>query len=364
MDIKEEMESFQKNYWCLREVTERVIESMKGYGWSFRREITGRGGGIDRAKLGALVREIVSGWEEDLSGVMGGEEYISPRREILGLYLYLTLRCSVCTGAYGLACGYEEQERTDFSYILEKARGFCRGLCVVDRPGEGNRVEPLRGYDGQFGFHLYHTLTDPEDQRSDSMLTPWWRAAERTPGEITEGGNLRLVDLRLAPAAAAPEVRDEADGELPEEELPEEDLPEEDLPEEELPEDDGWEEDIDREYGEFGFPDEWSLPGAAERMAEEFERSSKLAEIISRFDGRDEYIAACERFTALLTGASPEVARGLYGDLERAVDIFLIRRGLTVLTDTDKVLDVYSRVFEDPLRQAKRCARAIQWRSI
>ena len=134
--------------------------------------------------------------------------------------------------------------------------------------------------------------------------------------------------------------------------------------------------------GDFTVPDDWDFtipddendPWVREikaafamdtdRWAEEDNKASLLQSIAQAFKGKEAYLSACERFVELFEQAGPEVLRGFYDDLDEIVSTFLVKRGVSVLLDTDKTLNIYSRIFDGPYQQAKRYARGIQWKSM
>lgn len=356
-----EILNYQKNLWCLQNVTEKLLRCMKGHDYSFRPEITDKNGKFSKEKLRALVEELLSGWEASLrdgvypdrpGGESSAEPYLRARWELYGLYLYLAMRCSLCEGAFAAARGGEEKERPDFSFLLEQARLFSRSWCVMEGQDGVRWNEPYEGFDTYFGFHFYHALTDPENKSLDSALTPLWRAPAQpiqTDVSLTNEGNMKRIYIkRLSPPPCV------------EEEKPEEGDEEDDAnysggldPMEE----DGWdlaEQPFGIESPAYDWDEQW----------EEDNRTAWLASLAASLDDRDAYIAACERFASLYRQATPEVLRGLYEELEEIVNLYLLRRGLAPLADTDKVMDVYSLVYDGPCRQARRYARGLRWKSL
>ena len=211
------------------------------------------------------------------------------------------------------------------------------------------RNEPYEGFDAYFGFHLYHALADPENKSLDSALTPLWRAPAQpmqTDASLTNEGNMkRIYQKKSRPPWPCEEA---AEGE-PEEELAEEP--------EEGDEEDDWnlvEQPLGVESMTFDWDEQW----------EEDNRAAWMESLAACFDGREEYIEACERFAALYRRAPPEVLRGFYEELEEIVNLYLLRRGLAPLADTDQTLDVNRRVYDGPCRQAQRYARGTQWESL
>lgn len=358
----ERVDNYQKNLRCLREVSDKLFSHMMGHDYSFRPEITDKSGNFDEGKLRALVEELLSGWEETLRDGLypdrpGGESpadpYLRARRDLYGLYLYLAMRCSLCEGAFAAARGGEEKEWADFAFLLEQAQRFSRSWCVMEGQDGVRWNEPYEGFDTYFGFHFYHSLTDPENRSLDNALTPLWRTPAQpiqTDASLTNEGNMKRIYIkRLSSPAFVEEAEEE----------PEEGDEEDDAnysggldPMEE----DGWDQEMPFAAG---FP-----AYDPEEQWEEDNRSLHLAGLAARFDGREAYIAACERFASLYRQAPTEVLRGFYADLEEIVNLYLLQRGLTPLADTDKTLDVYRRVYDGPCRQAKRYARGLQWKSL
>ncbi|MCI9190094.1 MAG: hypothetical protein HFH84_10760 [Lachnospiraceae bacterium] len=124
--------------------------------------------------------------------------------------------------------------------------------------------------------------------------------------------------------------------------------------------------DYDEDDDPYPFPDFESKAAfeaaELERMAEEYERRDYLAVLALGFACRAEYLEACRRFAALFEKAGPEVLRDFSQELEVIVDLYLLDRELSPMADTDKVLDVYSRIYDGPCRQAERCERGLQWK--
>lgn len=70
---------------------------------------------------------------------------------------------------------------------------------------------------------------------------------------------------------------------------------------------------------------------------------------------------ACGRFTAIFERAEPDVLWSFCDNLAMIVDLFLVKREISPLADTDKAQRVYCGIFDGPYRQARRYARGIQW---
>ena len=122
--------------------------------------------------------------------------------------------------------------------------------------------------------------------------------------------------------------------------------------------------DYDPDYDLYKNLDMAGLTDLWDEWAEEDNNASLLRSIALSFEGREEYLLACKRFVALFVQAGPEVLRGFYDDLDEIVITFLVKRGVSVLLDTDKTLNIYSRIFDGPYQQAKRYARGIRWKSM
>lgn len=103
---------------------------------------------------------------------------------------------------------------------------------------------------------------------------------------------------------------------------------------------------------------------AMEQWAQEYERADYLASLALSFACKAEYLEACRRFTASFEKARPDVLRDFYQELERIVGLYLAERNLSPLADTDKTLDVYSRVSDGPCRQAGNYERRLQWENL
>ena len=358
---RDTLDNYQKNLWCLRTVTEELLGQMKGHGLSFRAAVTDKSGRPDQEKLCALVTELLDGWADYVrdglypdqpGGESPAESYLRARRELYSLYLYLTMRTSLCEGAFALARDREDvRERTDFAFLLEQARRFSRAWCVMAGPDGTRRNEPYEGFDAYFGFHLYGTLTDPEGRSRDSALTPWWSAPAQDPSGMTNEGAMKRVYLkRLSPPPEAEKPEEEPAGDAEYDY----DYDDEDYGGDMAPEEDGWEP---TPFGDI------LAAGEMERLSEE-DRASGLAALAAGFREPEDYIEACQRFAALYRRAPAEVLRGFSEEIEEIIDLYLLRRGQTVLTDTDRTLDVYSRIYDGPGRQAARYARGLQWDSL
>ena len=348
------------------------------------------------------------------------EPYIRERRELYGLYLYLVMRCSLCQGAYAKAYPYGsvEKERTDFAFLLEQARRLTRRWCVMAEPDGEKRNELYEGYDEHFGFHLYKTLVDPQRITDDSALSPWWKRQNNLK-RLTNEGNMKRIYIRhhsgafqrsrgkeiapgketatdketapdKAPAQARATVRAEetAQPKACRDEAETDSTDSNSSYEDGCDGGDGYEDDDAYEdfddyddydaYGDYDayeddndpypFPDfetkaEFEA-AAMEQWAQEYERADYLASLALSFACEAEYLEACRRFTASFEKARPDVLRDFYQELERIVGLYLAERNLSPLADTDKTLDVYSRVSDGPCRQAGNYERRLQWENL
>ena len=358
------LDNYRKNMWCLREVTDRLQGHMKGHDYSFRSAITDKDGNLDQEKLCTLVTDLLSGWADYLRGGLypdrPGEEnpaepYLRARRELYSLYFYLTMRASLCEGAYALTSGGEEEkERTDFAFLLEQARRFSHSWCVMVGPDGARRNEPYEGFDSYFGLHLYRVLTDPEGKTFDSTLTPYGKAPMQDLLNLTNEGSMkRIYCKRLAPPSSMEKAAEKNVQETAAEPMDDADYDEEDYGGDYDPAEEGW--DLAEPFQSVFPADDLGA------LSAEYEQTDQLAHLALRFTGRDEYLTACGRFVTLYQQAPAEVLQGFYNEMEEIINLYLLRRGLTVLADTDKTLDIYSRIYDGPGRQAKRYERGILW---
>ena len=349
--------------------------------------------------------------------------YLEERRNLYGLYLYLVMRCSLYEGAYIRAYphGAVAKERTDFAFLLEQARRISRRWCVMAGPDGSKTNELYEGYDPHFGFHLYKTIADPERRSGDSALSPWWKLPDTRLDSMTNEGNMKRIFIRhlsdfcrrgrdeetapnketapdketalgkgtapdnettLVKAAVWAEKAvqtedscgvDGMDGAVCRENVKSTDVPAEDAG----GEDSGYEDyddydDYQGAYDDYEDDDPYPFPdfeskaqfeaAETERLAEEYERVDYLAALALGFACKAEYMEACRRFAALFEKARPEVLRDFAQELEVIVDLYLLGEKLSPMADTDKVLDVYSRIFDGPCRQAERYERGLQWK--
>ena len=106
------------------------------------------------------------------------------------------------------------------------------------------------------------------------------------------------------------------------------------------------------------------LAAEYEQQAELANRNQDLLFLVQHFEERDEYCSACLRFVELFRKAGTEIPRDFCQDLEEIVNLYLGQRKIAPLADTDKALDVYSRICEGPLRLAKSYGRELQWKAL
>lgn len=357
------LDNYRKNMWCIREVMDKLLGSMKGHGYSFRPDITDKEGNFDNEKLHALVADLLDGWADYLRNGLypdqpgkenPAEPYLRVRRELYSLYFYLTMRVSLCEGAYALTSGrQDEKERTDFAYLLEQAKRFSQSWCVMADPDGSRRNEPYEGFDAYFAFHLFRVLTDSEGKTSDSTLTPYGKAPMQDLLNLTNKGNMKRVYCRhLSPPPRIEEPAEENEQNASEEPMDDADY-DEDYDDDYEPEEDGW-DSAEPIEGVFPADDLGALSA-------EYEQTDQLAHLALHFVGSEEYLTACRWFAVLYRQAPAEVLQGFYAEMEGIINLYLLRRGLTAFADTDKTLDIYSRVYDGPGRQAKRYERGILW---
>lgn len=360
----------EKNYWknrqSLREAADELLAHMKGYDWSFRREITDGKEKFSDGKLRALEEEMLSIWKDDLRQgryVDVAEPYIEKREELLRRYLYLVMRCSLCRGAYSDVCnGAGEKERTDFAFVLEQARRFFGSWCVMTGPDGQRRNEPCYGYDKLFGFHLYFHFNEfasgHKGQDFSSLLPDWKQPYNQPKGFWTDEGRHKPIDIKhlgKGPMVRPqPEEQEEPAGES-------NDVPDDYNPLDDYDplEDDPFEDDDPSEDHDF-----WGSWDYYESCSEEYDRQERLKVLWMNFECEAEYRAACEEFKKCFEQAAPEVMWDFCENLEEIVDLFLLKRGIPPLMDMDKALDVYGRLRDGALRQAKRYGRGIQWKGL
>lgn len=372
---KEKLEIYEKNLQSLQEAADELMRHMKGYDYSFRREITDQKGEFCPEKLRSLVEEMLSLWEEMLrtnrypkAGWV--KSYLQTRRELYGLYLYLVMRCSLCEGGYYYALDRDQKERTDFAFLLENAKWFSRCWCITDGPDGTTQNEPAGGYDRQFGFHLYspinHYLTFKElNVRSlddDWALTPPHLRVEKwrykTAKTVETGKTKQPEETEQPEQIGETEQPDMDDDDLFYEEEYDDDILADAFPD--PGEDDFW-----------GPLDDLDEEDRTAWLEAEYEQESRLATrnldllfLVQQFGGLDEYRSACERFAELFRKAGTQIPQDFYQDLEEIVNVYLGQHKIAPLADTDKALNVYSRICEGPLRLAKSYGKELQWKAL
>ena len=376
---KEKLEIYEKNLQSLQEAADELMRRMKGYDYSFRREITDQKGKFCPEKLRGLVEEMLSLWEEKLRANRYATKswvklYLRTRRELYGLYLYLVMRCSLCRGGYFYARGSEQKERTDFAFVLEQAKRFSRSWRITDGPDGTGQNEPFGGYDEHFGFHLYspinHYLTFMElnvrTLDDDWALTPPHLRAENRlcsqtaePEETEQPEEERLEEANGTNMAEQPvEADEEGDDDLFYEDGEEDGSFADAFPDPE--EDDFWSplNELDEEDRAAWQAAEYEQEGELES------RNMYLLFLVQNFEDRDEYCCACRRFAELFQKAEPQIPRDFSQELEEIVNLYLGQHKIAPLADTDKALDVYSRICKGPLRLAKSYGRELQWKAL
>ncbi len=378
---KEKLEIYEKNLQSLQEAADELMRHMKGYDYSFRREITDQKGEFCPEKLRGLVEEMLSLWEKKLRANRYVSEswvksYLRTRRELYGLYFYLVMRCSLCREGYFYARGSEQKERTDFAFVLEQAKRFSRSWRITDGPDGTGRNEPWGGYDEHFGFHLY------------SPINHYLTFMELTVGSLDDDWALTPPHLRaenrLCSQTAEPEETEQPEDTERPEEANETDMTEQSVEEDEPEEDDALFYEDGEEDGSFAdaFPDPeeddfWSPldeldeEDRAAWQAAEYEQEGELESrnmyllfLVQNFEDQDEYCCACRRFAELFQKAETQIPRDFSQELEEIVNLYLGQRKIAPLADTDKALDVYSRICKGPLRLAKSYGRGLQWKAL
>lgn len=376
----EDFENYQKNLLCIKDVMDRVLNCMKGHGASFRPEITDGKGAFSQEKLCGLVGELISLWVEKVqdgtftdpsTGESLSEPYIRDRRELYGCYLYLVMRCSLGRGDYALVCGGDMKERTDFAFLLEQAKRLWKDWCVT-LDSEGNKKnEPFWGYDGHFGLHLYQVLSNP-GFGFDNPLTYEVDKPVNRPASLTDEGNVHRDFFKKIYCGRVPApwmkksddtVQTDEDGDMEDSLEEEEDFDSYDAEDEYDDPENDYEEWFDEAYeDEWMFSEEYAR-ARYEEGEEWAQKQTDLEYLTLYFTHRGEYLEACRKFTNLFEQAKPEVLRRFCEDLEEIVNLFLVKRGIPPLLDTDKVLDVYSGIYDGPCQQAERYARGAQWKN-
>ena len=163
----------------------------------------------------------------------------------------------------------------------------------------------------------------------------------------------RIYCRHLSPPPRIEEPAEENAQETAAEPMDDADYDEEDYGGDYEPEEDGW-DSAEPIEGVFPADDLGALSA-------EYEQTDQLAHLALHFADREEYLTACRRFAVLYRQSPVEILRGFSEEVEEIVNLYLLRRGLSALADTDKTLDVYSQVYDGPGRQAKRYERGILW---
>lgn len=382
--------NYKENLQCIKDVTDRLLDCMKGYRISYRPEITDWKGKFSEKKLSDFVEKLLTIWadkqregtyQNPATGESLAEPYIRKRKELYSCFLYLIMRCSLEKGAYTLVKGTELEERTNFAFLLEQAKMLMNAWCVMAYP-EGKKNELFYGYDDIFGLHLYAPvmgLYKGYDVGFDriSRLLPMER-----PAFLTDEGNLKQNALKAIYCGRVPESLTE-----------QKKTDEENAFEEELKNEDGYDvtedekgfdnesdymaEDIEEndEYFEYdyefddGLADFTSISGwsteeeydyKASRVQEQLDREI----LVNDFECQVEYIKKCERFVKLFRQAEAEVLHDFCEDLEEIVTLYLIERGISPMMDTDKVMNVYGIIYDNALQQAESYERRKIWKTI
>lgn len=372
---------------------DELLGHMKGYDRSFRREITDTKGDFSQEKLCALVDEMLDLWAQDLRAgryTDVTDPYLEARLELYRSYLYLVMRCSLCKGAYSDAQGgAEEQERTDFAFLLQQAKILAWDWCVMTAQDGTRRNELYWGFDKYFGFHLYRHFRKFADDRieADYALTPDYKRPCDLPDRCwTNEGKTRLISFQRSAKVplTRPTCAEEAEEEEEAEEAEETGAPdgqvfpdaEPDGAADDAAESPDWDDDDAFAYvpaDDDDDDDDWIFPweedeayqqALMEQRSEEDSRDLALQYLWMEFGCLTEYLSACDTFQNLFRQAAPEVPRNFYEDLEKIVDLYLIQQEVPPLMDVDKSLNVYNSICDEALRQARRYGRGIQWKGL
>ena len=419
-------EDYQKNLLCIQDVAERLLSRMKGHGISFKPEITDGKGKFSQEKLSGFVEGLLSRWAakqregtftDPSTGESMAEPYIRARQELYGCYLYLVMRCSLSQPDYDYVVGGGMKLRTDFAFLLEQARRIARGWCVMEDVDGSRRNELFWGYDNQFGLHLYRVLSCPAAGYDNGFDWPGRMPVDH-PAFLTDEGNVKRNMLKRiyvghrpgslgekAAKAMQPDSEDIAEGSrgdggsynegdscvegngfvvkdgnsiedgidiengtaIKEGINIEEDY---DIFDDLDVEDSYVEEDDydDYMFDAFEQADDWRdeawYEAEYEARQQEAEKSLYIENLSQHFEHSAEYVEKCRRFVELFRQAGQDVLRGFSEDLEEIVALYLAERDIPPLMDTDKVLDVYSGIYDGPCRKAERYARGVQWKNL
>ncbi len=382
-------ENYEENLKCIQDVTDRLLDCMKGYGISYKPEITDRKGKFSEKKLSDFVEKLLDIWadkqregayQDPATGESLAEPYIRKHKELYSCFLYLIMRCSLEKGAYALVKGTELEERTDFAFLLEQAKMLMNAWCVMAYP-EGKKNELYYGYDDIFGLHLYAPimgLYEGYDVGFDRRhLLPIERLAF-----LTDEGNLKQSTLkaiyhgRVLEQPTELETADKKDafkGELKDEDGYDVTGNENGFDNESDCMAEGIEEDdecFDYDYGfDDGLADFTSISGWS--TEEEYDyKASKIQEQLDReyfvnhFECPNEYAGKCERFVKLFQQAEADVLHDFCKDLEEIVTLYLVSQGIAPLMNKDKTLDVYGNIYDNALQRAKDYERRNKWKAM
>lgn len=372
------LENYKKNLLRVQDMMDRILTHMKGHDASFRSEITDRSGAFSQEKLCGLVEKILSLWAEKQqdgtfsdpdSGESLAKSYIDARRELYGSYLYLIMRCSLLQGKYALVCGSDRKERTDFAFLLEQAKILFRAWCVVEYPGGEKKNELFWGYDNHFGFHLYRIFSSHPDAGLDNFLAPESCWPVNHPALLTDEGNIRRTlfkkiypggnPLFRAKKAAQPDENEDADADS----------------KEEYGCDSGERDDIEEDYNDYDpgenedWWDDWDIveeddEAQYEETKRVMERRAAMEYLYGDFAYSEEYLRACRLFRKRFQEAEPDVMWRFCEDLEEMMDLYLAEKNIPPLMDEDTALEIYEGICDGPYRQARRCAKGIQWKNL
>lgn len=379
-------ENYKENLQCIKDVTDRLLDCMKGYGISYKPEITDWKGKFSEEKLSDFVEKLLTIWadkqregtyQNPATGESLAESYIQKRKELYSCFLYLIMRCSLEKGAYTLVKGTELEERTNFAFLLEQAKMLMNAWCVMAYP-EGKKNELFYGYDDMFGLHLYAPvmgLYKGYDVGFDRIISP--QPMER-PAFLTDEGNLKRNALKAIYCGRVPEQLTEQK-KADEENAFEEELKDEDgyyVAEDENGfdnEGDYMVEDIEENEEYFEFDEEladftsisgWSTEEEYDYKASRVQEQLDREFFVDNFACSVEYIKKCERFVKLFRQAEAEVLHGFCEDLEEIVTLYLIEKGLSPMKDADKVMNVYGIIYDNVLPQAGSYERRKIWKAM
>lgn len=377
----EKLENYQKNLRCIQDAADKLLSHMKGHGVSFRSEIVDRKGDFSQEKLNNLVEKILFLWAAELragtltdpdTGESLAEPYIQTRRELYGSYLYLVMRCTLQQGEYNLVCGGNEmKEQSNFDFLLKQARRLFRSWCVMAESDGRKKNDLFQGFDDHFGFHLYGVLSFPEFGFVNLLTFEADRPMKRLELLTDEGYVNRLGLKAVFPDGAyglqaknteteGQTNEESGDGEIVLDLTNGEDGYGDDSEYGDLDYDFDYDPDYDSEDY---FPEEVK-EALYEQEQQQGQKKVEIEYVSISFKNREEYLAACKRFVELFQQAKPEVLWRFCEDLEMMIGLYLLEQDIPPLVDTDKALDVYSRIADDPSRQARRYERGSQWKNL